>query len=1049
MFVETFIKRPILSAVCSVIILLAGLICIPVLPVEQYPQLAPSQISVTANYIGADAQTVEATVTTILEQAINGAEDMKYMYSSSSNDGTSTINIIFDSKRSLDDALLDVQTRVKQVEARLPQEVKQTGVTIYKNSTALVLLYILKSDNGQYDTEFICNYIDRYIKDYLQRIKGVASVIIFGDRTFAMRIWLDPFKLASKCLTATDVIAALQEQNVQVTAGQIGGAPSKEAQEIAMSVEAPGRLQTPEEFNEIILKAEGNMIVRLKDVGYATLGAETYNTISHYSGKDAVGFAIMQLPTANAIDVSTKIKAEMEQLQKSFPPGLQCITSIDSSNIVKESIREVLLTLVGSILLVIAVIYLFLQKWRTTIIPSVTIPVSLIGTFALLKVFGFSINTLTLFGIVLATGLVVDDAIIVVENIERFIKEKKMAPHEAAIEGMKEIFSAVIATSLVLITVFVPIAFFPGTTGKLYKQFALTIAFSIAFSAFVSVTLTPAMSAIMLKEKSKFNFKFFDKFNNLIAATIEKYKNLLNIALNNRKKVFIVFGVLILTTYGLFKIVPQSFIPIEDQAYFSVMVQAPEGSSLEETQRIVDKIDKIFEREEGIKGYLDTTGYSFSGSSPNKALIYVDLKPNHERKSKKQSAKAIVERVNKELSKLPDAIAVAFEPPAIEGIGTVGGFQFEIKDNANNSLDTINSVTQDIISESLTSPKLTGLFTSFAANSPQLDLQIDKLKAKQLGLSLSDVYNALQVFVGSMYVNDFTYLNKSYRVYLQADKEFRTSPENLGQLYVRTKDGSMMPLSTITSYSTSYTADTINHYNLRRSAEITGSAKQGVSMGEAVKEMEKIAKKVLPKTFSYEWSGIVLEQQESGSQAVFIFALSFIFVFLILAAQYENLFEPAIILLAVPLALFGAILFQFLRGIDNNVFCQIGLVMLIGLASKNGILIVEFANQLHRQGKNLREAIVDAAAIRFRPIIMTSLACILGITPLVFAKGVGSVSRISMGTAVFGGMIVSTILNLFLIPVLYITITQLQKKLQMYNNPQIKQRLINIFKRKK
>lgn len=1049
MFVENFIKRPILSAVCSVIILLTGLICIPLLPVEQYPQLAPSQITVTANYIGADAQTVEATVTTILEQAINGAEDMKYMYSSSSNDGTSTINIVFDSGRSLDDALLEVQTRVKQVEARLPQEVKQTGVTIYKNSTALVLLYILKSENGEYDTQFICNYIDRYIKDYLQRVKGVANVLIFGDRTFAMRVWLDPFKLASTGLTATDVINALQEQNVQVTAGQVGGAPSKKEQEIQMSVQAPGRLQSPEEFNEIILKTDGNMIVRLKDVGRAELGAETYNTISHYNGKDAIGFAIMQLPTANAIEVSTKVKEEMAKLQKSFPPGLETIVSIDSSNIVKESIREVLLTLIGSILLVVAVIYLFLQKWTTTIIPSITIPVSLIGTFTLLKVFGFSINTLTLFGIVLATGLVVDDAIIVVENIERFIKEKKLSPAEAAVEGMKEIFSAVIATSLVLITVFVPIAFFPGTTGKLYKQFALTIAFSIAISAFVSVTLTPAMSAIMLKEKSKFNFKFFDKFNNLISIIIQKYKTLLNIVLNNSRKVFVVFGILLAATFCLFKIVPQSFIPIEDQAYFSVMVQAPEGSSLEETQRIVDKIDKIFEEEEGIKGYLDATGYSFSGSSSNKAMIYVDLKPHHERRSKKLSAKAIVDRVNKKLSKLPDATAVAFEPPAIEGIGTVGGFQFEIKDNANNSLDTISSVTQGVISESLSSPKLTGLFTSFAAASPQLNVKIDKLKAKQLQLSLSDIYNTLQVYIGSLYVNDFTYLNKAYRVYIQADKEFRTTPDNIGQFYVRTKEGTMMPLSTITSFSTIYTADTINHYNLRRSAEITGSAMQGVSMGEAIKEMEKIAKKVLPKTFSYEWSGIVLEQQESGSQAVFIFMLSFVFVFLILAAQYENLFEPAIILLAVPLALFGAMLFQFLRGIDNDVFCQIGLVMLIGLASKNGILIVEFANQLHRHGKNLRESIVEAACIRFRPIIMTSLACILGITPLVFAQGVGSVSRISMGTAVFGGMIVSTILNLFLIPVLYMTITQMQKRLQMYNNPQIKQRLMNIFKRAK
>ncbi len=1029
MFVETFIKRPVLASVCSIIIFLAGLICIPLLPVEQYPQLAPSQITVTANYIGADAQTVEATVTSILEKSINGAKGMKYMTSSSGNDGTCTINVIFNSDRRIEDALLDVQTRVKQVEARLPAEVKATGITIDKNSTAMVLLYVLNSKNNEYDVKFLTNYIDRYIKDSLQRTNGVANVMIFGERIFSIRLWLDPFKLASKGLTASDVVSALSEQNIQVAAGQVGGAPNNDNQTIQMNIQVPGRLKTPDEFDDMVIKTDGKNIIRLRDVGWSELGAETYNTITGYNDKESVGIAIFQLPDANAINVAKQIKAKMVSIEKNFPPGMQIKLTIDSSSIVKESIHEVLLTLVGSILLVIAVIFVFLQNLRTTIIPSITIPVSLVGTFILLKLFGFSINTLTLFGIVLATGLVVDDAIIVVENIARFMYEKKMKPYDAAVEGMKEIFGAVIATSLVLITVFVPVAFFPGTTGKLYKQFALTIAFSIFFSAFVSVTLTPAMSAILLKNKPRKTLKFFEMFNNWLSNIIAKYRVLLNNVLNNRKKVFIGFYTLLILTLVLFKIVPQSFIPIEDQAYFSVVIQAPDGVSLNETKSIANKVNNIIRKEEDVKGVFDFIGYSFNGIASNKAVMYVDLKPNHERKGKKHSANSIVNRLNVEFSKIPDASIVAFEPPAIEGIGTVGGFQFEVKDDASHTLEELGDVTQSIITESYKTPALTGLFTSYTANSPMIDLQVDKLKAKQMNISLKEIYDTLQVFMGSVYVNDFTYLNKSYRVYAQADKEFRASPDILGQLYVRNSEGGMVPLSNFITHKTIHSADTIYHYNLRRSTEITGSAAQGTSMGQAVKEMEKLANKVLPQNFSYEWSGIVLEQQESGSLAGLIFGLSLLFVFLILAAQYENVFSPAIILFAVPLAIFGAMFAQFIRGLDNDVFCQIGLVMLIGLASKNAILIVEFANQLQESGKSLRESIIEAAVIRFRPIMMTSFACILGLLPLVFATGVGATSRISMGTAVFGGMIVSTILNLFLIPVLYTTIMTLAKYL--------------------
>ncbi len=1044
MFIETFVKRPILSSVCSIIILLAGLICIAVLPVEYYPQLAPTQITVSANYVGADATTVESTVTTPLEQAINGARAMKYMTSSSGNDGTSTINVVFDNSRDQDDALLDVETRVKQIEPTLPAEVKATGVSIYKNSTAMVLMYTIRSKNNEYDTKFLSNYADRYIKDYVQRVDGVANVIIYGEQKYAMRIWLDPYKLANRNLTPNDVVNALMEQNVQVAAGKIGGTPSNKDQKIAMNIQVPGRLVNTSEFEEIVIKSENGSIVRLKDVARAELGAESYDAITSYNGGNTVALAIMQLPDANAMEVAKGVKTQMAELEKKFPPGMEALLSIDSTNLVKESIKEVLLTLIGSVLLVVLVIYIFLQRFKTTLIPAVAIPVSLVGSFIFMKLLSFSINTLTLFGIVLAIGLVVDDAIIVVENIERFIKEKNMPPKDAAIEGLKEIFGAVIASSLVLITVFVPIAFFPGITGKLYKQFALTIAFSIFFSAFVSITLTPAMSALLLSKKEEKSFKFFEKFNSWLEKVIAKYKIILEKIILKRKQVFTIFLGLLAATVLLFQVVPQSFVPTEDQSYFTVMLQAPEGYSLENTRKINDKIIKALQTEKDeIIGVFDFTGYSFTGVSPNKGIMFVILKPTEERKGKYHSSEEIVKRINVEFSKIPDAIINAFGPPAIDGIGTVGGFQFEIKDDASHTLEELSTTTQNVISEGYQSLKLSNLYTTFTANNPQIDVQVDKLKAKQMNLSLKDIYDTLQISMGSYYVNDFTYLNKSYRVYVQADNAFRRNFEDIGQLYVRNNEGQMIPVSNLITYKMNYNPDTINHYNLRRSTEISGEAASGASLGDAAKEMEKIAKKILPQNFSYEWSGVVLESQSAGASSSLIFVLSLVFVFLILAAQYENLFSPAIILMAVPLAIFGAMSFQFLRGLENDVFCQIGLVMLIGLASKNAILIVEFANQLTEQGKSLKDAALEACLIRFRPIMMTSLTCILGILPLVLAHGVGAKSRISMGTAVFGGMLVSTFLNLFVTPILYIIVMTIQKRLKMAKNPEIKKRFIN------
>jgi HAE1 family hydrophobic/amphiphilic exporter-1 len=1028
MFIEFFVKRPRFAAVIAIITVIVGLLCIPTLPVSQYPEIAPPQISVTAMYIGANSQTVESAVTTPLEQEINGVEGMKYITSTSSNDGTSTINIVFNTNRNLDAALLDVQNRVQIAQARLPEEVKTTGVTIAKNSTSIVLLYGLYSEDGTLDNSYVSNYADRFIKDSLKRVKDVGNIIIFGERKFAMRLWLDPGKLAARGLVAGDIVKALQEQNVQVAAGQIGQPPSNINQAIQMSVKATGRLETPEQFNNIIIKRGINgQLVKLSDVGRTELGAEDYSSKLRFQGKDCVGIAVFQLPTSNALEVGNAVKKEMKKLSKSFPKSLKYYQVVDTTKVVSESINEVLFTLAIAILLVIAVIYLFLQNWKTTLIPAITIPVSLIGTFIFVKVFGFSINTLTLFGITLATGLVVDDSIVVIENIERFIKEKGLSPAKAAVEGMKEIFSAVVATSIVLISVFVPIAFFPGTTGQLYKQFALTIAFSIAISAFNAVTLTPALAAIFLGHQNK-ESKFFAKVNLIIQSMRDLYSKFLNKAVNNKPKIIAGFLVITALAFLLYKIVPSAFIPNEDSGYFITMVQAPEGSSVEATQKVISQVEMIFSQQKEIIGAFSVAGFSLAGSGPNKGTIFASLKPYHERKGKEHSTSAVVNRLRGQLMGIPGAIVVPFEPPAIHGVGSVGGFQFEIKDETGHDLSVLSSSTMGVIGAASKSPVLSGLFSSFTANDPQLNVNVDRFKAKQLDVSMQEIYSTLQILLGSMYVNDFDYLNRVYRVYVQADQQFRDKPESIGEFYVRSNNGYMIPLSNLITTNQLYTAQIITHYNLFRSTEINGTPKPGYSTGQAIAEMEAVAKKVLPEGMSFEWSGTALEELESASQAGFIFFLCFIFVFLILTAQYESFINPIIILLSVPIAIFGAMLAQFLRGQTNDVFCQIGLVMLIGLACKNGILIVEFANQLREQGFTIKDAAVQAAAIRFRPIIMTSLAFVLGISPLVFASGAGSAARNSMGTAVAGGMIVSTTLNLFLVPVLYILIISLKEK---------------------
>lgn len=1029
MFVEFFIKRPIFASVCSLIIVLAGLICIPTLPISQYPDIAPPQVSVTSTYIGASAEVVESAVTVPLEQEINGVEGMKYMTSTSTNDGASTINITFDVGRNIDDAVVDVQNRVATATARLPDAVKATGVTIRKNSPALVLVYGLYADQKQYDNFFMSNYADRYIVDALKRINGVGEVRVFGERKYAMRLWLDPSRLARRSLTASDVVRALQEQNIQVAAGQIGQPPNPDTQPYQMSIRAMGRLTDASQFEEMIIStaADGSLI-RLKDVGRAELGAESYSTLLRFNGQDAVGLAIFQLPSANALELAQNIKAQMATLSERFPPGLKARMTLDTTTVIKESLSEVIFTLVMSIVLVVGVIYLFLQNWRSTIIPVITIPVSLIGTFIFMKLFGFSINTLTLFGLTLATGLVVDDAIIVIENIERFIQEKGMSPMQAAGAAMQEVFGAVLAASLVLIAVFVPVAFFPGTTGLLYKQFALTIAFSIAISAFNAFTLTPALSALLLQKTHPKENAFFRLVNRGINFLRDSMYRILKGCMRVKPLVIAGFVLLIALTFWVFKQVPTGFIPNEDQGYFIVTVQGPEGTSINYTQKIMDQVNARLRPVEEIAGTFSICGFSFAGNGPNKGMLFVSLKPMEERKGHEHAVSTLIQNLRPQLMGIPGAIVMPFEPPAIRGVGSFGGFQFEVQEETERNLSTLFDTVQTLTMAGNQGNVLTGMFSSFTVNDPQLRVEVDRFKAKSLNVNLQELFSTMQVYLGSQYVNDFDFLNRIYRVYVQADQRFRSEPSDIGNLYVRSQTGAMIPMSNLVKVKQIYTPQAITHYNMFRSAEVNGSPKPGFSTGQAIQEMEALAKKNLPQGMRYEWSGIALEQTQSGQQTVLIFVLSFLFVFLVLAAQYESWLDPFVIMMAIPLALLGALLAQGLRGLENDVFAQIGLVMLIGLATKNAILIVEFANQLRAEGHSLVDAAVEATKIRFRPILMTSLAFILGIFPLVIAEGAGSASRHSMGTAVFGGMIVSTVLNLFVIPVIYVLMSALRDK---------------------
>jgi hydrophobe/amphiphile efflux-1 (HAE1) family protein len=1029
--VDFFINRPVLATVLAILITLIGGISIPILPIAQFPEISPPTVNVAATFTGASSEVVEETVTTPIEEQINGVEGMTYMSSDSSNDGTMSINVTFEIGYDLDIAAVDVQNRVQLATPRVPEEVSKYGLSVIKQSTSLILVVNLISPDGSRDDLFLSNYIDIHISDVLKRIPGVGNLTLFGEREYSMRIWLNPDKLASLSITTTDVANAIEEQNVQVAAGSIGQPPIPKGQQFQFIITTLGRLETVEEFEDIIIRAnQDGSVVRIKDVATVDLGAETYTTNSTLDGGETVGIGTYQLPGANALDLAKEIRAAMELLKEDFPSGVDYKIIYDTTEFVKESIKEVVITLFEAFILVFIVVFIFLQNIRATLIPAITIPVSLIGTFALINALGFSINTLTLFGLVLAIGLVVDDAIIVVENASRLIAERGVSSREATSAAMKEVTGPIVATSLVLMAVFVPVSFMPGITGQLYRQFALTIACSVAISTINALTLSPALCALFLRKETGGKFWFFKKFDQGFDWFKDRYHGWL-VTLTARWKIVVgVFAVLMVVTYFMFTIVPTGFVPEEDQGYFIIDVQGPEGSSLERTEETIKEVYDILVNTPGVAHVIVIAGLNFltSSSDSNTGAIYAVLAPWGKRKSYALSVFGIIERVRKEFAGIQGAVVVPFNAPPIQGLSSTGGFQFELEDRASLGIQTLANVTKEMIEKGNEKPELTGLFSSFTADVPGIYVELDRTKAKTQGVAISDIFDTLQAYLGALYVNDFNKFGRVYRVFMQAEDSYRAEVDDISRLYVRTETGGMVPLSTLIDVKEIVGPETVTHYNLYRSTEIDGDSAPGYSSGQAIKAMEALAEEVLPEGMGYEWSGTSYQEIKAGNMAPLIFALSIVFVFLFLAALYESWAMPFMVMLAVPLALLGAMLAQYFRGLTNDVYCQIGLVMLIGLASKNAILIVEFAKQRREDGLPVIEAAMQAAMIRLRPILMTAFAFILGVFPLVIASGAGAQSRHSLGTAVFGGMILSTMLSLIVVPVFYVVIENLRER---------------------
>lgn len=1027
MISKFFINHPIFATVISIVIILVGAISIPLLPVEKTPDITPPTVVVAARYPGANAQVIAETVATPLEEQINGVDGMLYMSSNCSDDGSMVLTITFEVGTDVDMATVLVKNRVSLAEPLLPEEVKRYGITTQKRSTNITLVICLKSPNGDFDETYMSNYVNIYLRDALSRISGVGGIRVFGAKNFSMRIWLKPELLKARGLTAMDVIGAIREQNVQVAAGQIGAAPSPDDQEFQYTVRTLGRLSSTEQFEDIVIKTGDNgRALHLKDVARIELGSELYNWFFEYNGAPAVGLGVYQLPGANSLKVAEDIRQAMEKLSRDFPKGLEYVVAFDPTLFISESIKEVLFTLCFAVALVILTVYIFLQDLRTTLIPAVTIPVSLIGTFAVMMFFGMSINTLTLFGVVLAIGIVVDDAIVVVENTIRIIDEEKLPPKQATEKAMKQITGPVIATTLVLLAVFIPTGLIGGVSGRLYYQFAMTIATATVFSTINALTLSPALCVLLLKSSRKHRF-FFKLFNKFMGASTSGYIAIVQRITRSTFVALTLFVVLVSSTYLGFRVLPSAFLPDEDEGFLFVNVELPPGASLHRTKEITNQVSEILERTPGISEYVTIGGLSLLNGviSSNSAAYFVMLDSWDNRKDASLSVTAIVQQVQMQLFAFQDAMCFAFTPPPIMGLGVAGGFEVKIQDRTGTDLNALQQVGDGLVFAGRANPIIARLNSSLRADVPQLYLDIDCIKAKRLGVPLDSVFNALQANLGSYYVNDLNLFGRTYKVIAQADKDFRNNLEDIAKIEVRNNQGKMIPLETFIDVSDIAGSQNVYRHNMYQCTTVSGMANPGFSSGQAMQEMERLLAVHLPTSMGYEWSGMSFQQIKAGNKAPIIFALASVFVFLFLAAQYESWFIPIAIILSVPLALFGAVLFTFLRGYDNNIYTQIGLVLLIGLASKTAILLVEFAKQHHEQGHSIFEAAIVAARLRFRPILMTALSFVCGVVPLFIATGAGSAGRRALGTAVFGGMLVATILGVLLIPVFYVIIQKL------------------------
>jgi hydrophobe/amphiphile efflux-1 (HAE1) family protein len=1027
-----FIDRPVFAIVIALVMLIGGGVAGSSLPIAQFPQITLPTIRVAAAYPGANAEVVERAVAQAIEEQVNGVEGMVYMQSSSAGNGAYSLDVTFDLSRNADIASVQVQNRVSQANSRMPSEVMSAGITTKKSSPDTLMYVALFSPNGTYDELFLNNYLTINIIESLKRVKGVGNVQVFGAE-FGMRLWLKPDRMSLLGISPTDVYRAVQEQNLQAPAGQIGQMPAPKTQQFQYGVQVRGQLEQVEEFGNIIVRAlPDGSFVRVRDVARVELGAKEYFFTARYNGKPAAAFSISLTPDASAIETATLLRKELDTLAASFPADLKHDVVIDNTVFVKASLEEVVHTFFEALLLVLIVVFLFLQNWRATVIPMLAVPVSLVATFAAFTLLGFTINTLTLFGMVLAIGIVVDDAIVVVEAVEHHMHASRLNAREATIKAMEEVSGPVVAIALILAAVFVPVGFLGGIAGVMYKQFAITVAVSTLLSALVALTLTPALCALMLKPKDHHAKpgplgRFFGVFNRVFDAVTERYGNGVTRAIRASLVSLAVLAVLIFGAFGLMQKVPGGFVPPEDQGYFLGSLQMPPAASLNRTMAATAELQQIIDTTPGMKSSLVINGYSIltGAVQSDAALVVMALKPWEERVAPEEQLRAIILGFIKRAQSIREANVLAFNPPPIPGLGATGGFSFKLQDRAGNSPEDLARVAQEFVEAARKRPELGSVYSKFDPRTPAIRLDIDREKAKKLGVAINDVSMALQTFLGGVNINDFSRFGRSFKVSMQAEPEYRADIKGLNLLHVRAQGGEMVPLSTLIAPVSIAAPTTLQRYNLYRTADIGGDAAAGYSSGQAIAAMEAVAREVLPQGYGYEWSGISKQEKESAGQAPIIFAFAIIFVFLFLAALYESWAVPFAVLFAVPLGIFGAMTGLYLTGLNNNIYAQIGLVLLIGLAAKNAILIVEFAKMKRDAGADAVSAAIEAAKLRLRPIIMTSFAFILGVVPLITASGAGAASRVSMGITVFSGMLAATLLAIFFVPVLFVVVDRI------------------------